>query len=154
MIFQDMLKHDPEYYEFLFDEGEKELIASMVRREKSERITIEEVLSQLESTKGFTFSKEDGLKNENGEKVETHPEDQMILDLLKFFEEFDSYEDIEINYQVEQQELKIKESDQFSEKSKDRLLKRLNLVKKQLYHKYDHAEFEYTRGPMIIDDIQ
>lgn len=149
-----MLQHDPEYYDFLFDEDEKKLIKSMIQKEKSDRVSIQEVLSQLDSIKDYTYSKTGGLMDKEGETVETHPEDQFILNLLKFFEEFDTYEDIEINYQIEEHEKKITESQKFSEESKERLCKRLKLLKKQLYHKYDHAEFEYTRGPMVIDDIQ
>ena len=149
-----MLKHDPEYYPFLFDENDKELISSMIQKEKDKRISIDKVASNFANMMKYKYSKETGLLDDNGNKVETHPEDQIILDLLGFFKEFDKYEDIEIDYQITEYTKKVEESESLTEKNKERLYERLKLVKKQLYHKFDHKEFEYTRGPMVIDDIE
>lgn len=126
----------------------------MIKRNKIERNTIGKVLPFFDSVREHTYSKEKGLLNSKGEPVEIHPEDNIIKELLKFFEEFDSYEDIEINYQIEECEKKVMANEGFDENEKKRLKDRLKLVKKQLYHKYNHKEFEYSRGTMIIDDVE
>jgi hypothetical protein len=154
LIFQDMLKHTPEYYDFLFTEEETKLLSSMIQREKDQRITIEKVLSFFETSREMHYSSSGGLIDATNTPIPPHPEDKVIMDMLKFFEEFDSYEDIEINYQTEECLKRVKADPSLSEESKRRLEERLKLVKKQLYHKFNHKEFEYSRGPMVIDDIE
>ena len=146
-----MLKNDPEYFKCLFTEEEIEMISCMINKDINKRITIDDLLEKyFKEMEDWTYSKTEGIKKDQN-KIETNFEDDFINKLWNEFTEFEEYEDIEIDYQIK--EYKKKLENVCDEDIKLRLNERLNLVKKQLMHKFSHKEFEYTRGPMIIDDV-
>lgn len=159
LVFQDMLRNEPEYFSFLFgedpDSRTQTLIGSMIKRDSTERPDMKSVLEHFKEIEDWEWDSESQCLKENGERIHRHPEDSFILELLEQFKEFDKYEDIEVNYQIKEFRKKLEaEECGFDEETRKRLDQRLGLLHKQLLHRFGHKDFQYTRGPVVIDEVK
>lgn len=159
LVFQDMLRNEPEYFSFLFcedpDSQTKTLIGNMIKRESTERTDMKSVLAHFKEIEDWEWDRESQCLKENGENIGRHPEDSFILELLGNFEEFDKYEDIEVDYQIKEFRKRLEgEESGFDEETSKRLGQRLGLLHKQLLHRFGHKDFQYTRGPVVIDEVK